>query len=304
MSRLARSVSWSSQMAGRLPRPQLVAIQAPALSILPETRRPASRRQMSSQIPTSPATPLQPSALRPTIDSVVATFLRNSIPNRGIIVTRFSFDTYKLVKQLERQGFKRSQAVAIMRIINAILLESTMDIRSKLLSKTELENESYLYKADLQELRNELQLLRQNDTANLKTDSEAILRDIEALNQKFADKIASLKSEVAIDMNIHKSESREHGMDLNLRMQEINHKLVLRISDLKTNIETMKIDTTRMIVWYLLLTLSVLIGVDYLLALGTEKEKHKPATSGFSGINDLIDEGVRHIVIETASHKE
>ncbi|KAH6581109.1 hypothetical protein BASA61_009232 [Batrachochytrium salamandrivorans] len=167
------------------------------------------------------------------------------------VTTRFNFDTYKLVRQLELQGLTRAQAVAIMRTINAYLIDATHSVRATTLSTVELENETYLYKSQLQELRNELQLLRQNDSANLKADTEMVVRELESLHQKFADLLASLKGEVAMDLNNHKADSRELGTDTDLRIQEIHHKLVLRLSDLKTKIETMKVEMTRMIVYWI-----------------------------------------------------
>lgn len=59
---------------------------------------------------------------------------------RNYIMARLNFDTYKLVRSLERQGFTRGQAVAIMRTINVLLVDSTLSIRRQMLSKTELEN--------------------------------------------------------------------------------------------------------------------------------------------------------------------
>lgn len=72
------------------------------------------------------------------------------------IATRFNFDTYKLVRQLERNGFTRGQAVALMRTMNAFLVDSSLSVRQELISANDLENETYLQKSHLQELRNEL----------------------------------------------------------------------------------------------------------------------------------------------------
>ena len=151
----------------------------------------------------------------------------------------------------------------------ADLCSSTLSIRSNILSKTDLENvswkrlstplqahthnsiphqQTYLYKAHLQELRNELQLLRQNDSAALKSDTESIMREIENLNGKFSEMLGSLKSEIGMDINNHKTDGREVGTDTDLRIQEIHHRLVIKLSDLKTKIETMKVETTRTIV--------------------------------------------------------
>ncbi|KAJ3024295.1 hypothetical protein HKX48_003120 [Thoreauomyces humboldtii] len=183
---------------------------------------------------------------------------------RRTITSKFNFDTYKLVRQLERQGFTRGQAVAIMRTINALLVDSTLSIRSGILSKTDLDNQTYLYKAHLQELRNELQLLRQNDSTQLKADTDQIMRDTESMNAKFSELVGSLKTDVSMDLNNHKTDGREIGTDTDLNIQEIHHKLIVKISDLKTRIETMKVETTRNIVWMALGTFAILMSVDWI----------------------------------------
>ncbi|EGF83296.1 hypothetical protein BATDEDRAFT_32705 [Batrachochytrium dendrobatidis JAM81] len=205
------------------------------------------------------------------------------------ITTRFNFDTYKLVRQLELQGLTRGQAVAIMRTINAFLVDDTMAVRAATLSTVELENEIYLYKAQLQELRNELQLLRQNDSASLKADTETTIREIESLHQKFVDILASLKGEVAMDLNNHKADSRELGTDTDLRIQEIHHKLVLKLSDLKTKIETMKVEMTQMIVWMVIGLVSAIIVVDMFEPSPQQEEQkvlpyQKPSMFPFFGL--------------------
>ncbi|KAL2919520.1 hypothetical protein HK105_201167 [Polyrhizophydium stewartii] len=159
-----------------------------------------------------------------------------------------------------------------MRVINAFLVDSTLSLRAATLSTVELENDVYLFKAQLQELRNELQLLRQNDSANLKAETEAVMREIESLNQKFSELVASLKAEVAMDLNSHKADAREVGTDADLRIQEIHHKLVLRLSDIKTKIEAMKVEMTRMIVWMVIGLVGTLIFVDWVYPTPTAKE--------------------------------
>jgi hypothetical protein len=62
--------------------------------------------------------------------------------NQKNISSRFNFDTYKLVRQLERNGFSRGQSVAMMRTINAFLVDSTLSLRQELIGASDLENVS------------------------------------------------------------------------------------------------------------------------------------------------------------------
>ena len=151
-----------------------------------------------------------------------------------------------------------------MRTINAFLVDSSLSLRKDLLSKSDLENDSYSAKAHLQEVRNELSSLRQNDSLNIKGDVDSLLRDIENLELKFSDMLLHLKSDISIDLSSHKAESKELTNEVDLQIQEINHKLIIRLADLKTNIETMKVELTTNIVWLTVASLLALIALDYL----------------------------------------
>ncbi|KAI8854730.1 hypothetical protein BC829DRAFT_379511 [Chytridium lagenaria] len=91
-------------------------------------------------------------------------------------VSRFNFDTYKLVRQLERQGFSRGQSVAIMRTINALLVDSTLSVRGQMLAKTETESRDIGTSTDLkiQEIHHRLVI----QVSSLKTKMETIKMDL------------------------------------------------------------------------------------------------------------------------------
>ncbi len=82
----------------------------------------------------------------------------------------------------------------------------------------------------------------------LKSDFEEILREIDSLNSKFTEYVAALKSEITIELNNRKSEMREQSKRIDLLVQEINHDMVVKMSDVRTNIEAMKMGITQNIV--------------------------------------------------------
>ena len=82
----------------------------------------------------------------------------------------------------------------------------------------------------------------------LKSEFEEILREIDSLNSRFTEHVASLKSEITIELNNRKSEMREQSKRIDLLVQEINHDMVVKMSDVRTNIEAMKMGITQNIV--------------------------------------------------------
>ncbi|KAH7050639.1 hypothetical protein BKA57DRAFT_384334, partial [Linnemannia elongata] len=156
-----------------------------------------------------------------------------------------NFNTNRIVTKLEKNGFQRGQAEVVMRSIKALLGGHTNKIRKNILTTGDLENESYLFKAALTELRTELQILRKNDAAALAIRTEIISREIDSLNQKLREDIANLKNDIAIDMNSRKSDVREEQKALEIRIQSMSNHYMAQLGDMRTKMEAAKWETTR-----------------------------------------------------------
>lgn len=157
-------------------------------------------------------------------------------------------DTYRIVRSLERTGLSRRQSVAIMLVMDNILKSHIDHLNNSTLKRSELENLNYSYRSALSKQKDELSSLRLKESAVLKSENEFLIKEIERLNSKFQELNSSLKSEINLDLNNHKSDNRELGTDIHLRTSQVIHKLLVRISVLKMNMETVKVNLTRDIV--------------------------------------------------------
>jgi hypothetical protein len=73
-----------------------------------------------------------------------------------------------------------------------------------------------------------------------------------------------------------KKTSRESNSDFLAFILDPYHKLSIRLSELKTNIETMKVDLTTSILYLVFFSVGSLIGLDWLLKLaGTARNRDK-----------------------------
>ncbi|KAG5458496.1 MAG: hypothetical protein BJ554DRAFT_1264, partial [Olpidium bornovanus] len=113
------------------------------------------------------------------------------------------------------------------------------------LLQTSMRRESYLCKAAISELRTELQIHRRNDTANLRSDVNAVMREVDALHIKLREDMANLKSDIAMEMNARKAEMRESVKKAESAILEANNRYTVALSDVRTEIEAMKWHTCR-----------------------------------------------------------
>lgn len=169
------------------------------------------------------------------------------------------------MRHLERSGLSRRQSVAMMLSIDALLRKSLSEHGNSLLSKSDLDSEAFAFKNGLQDTRNGLQALRQNEYAALRTDAERLSRGLEALSQAFGETLSALKSDITMDLHSHKGAAREVGTDIDLRTQTIGHRLLVKISQLKTSMEALKVELTRDIVWYSCAFLLAILALDFVL---------------------------------------
>ncbi|CAG8441289.1 4031_t:CDS:2, partial [Acaulospora colombiana] len=166
-------------------------------------------------------------------------------PSQQKAPTRHNFNTYKVVKDLEGCGFTRGQSEAIMRSLEA-LLNNGSRIRSLMLSKASLENESYLFKAALSDFRTEIQINRKKNMTEMNSEIVEIQREVSHLKQKLQEDIATMKNSVQLDLNTRKVNVREEQKKMEINIHELNNKITIACGDIRTEIEAIKWETTRM----------------------------------------------------------
>lgn len=179
--------------------------------------------------------------------------------------SRSSIDTYKIVRSLERNSFTREQSVAIMRVLDELLLETSAGIRRQSVSRPELENSVYKFRSRLHDLREELQLARTGATSELRNEIAALASEISQSEHKLNEAMAQLKFELSVEHSNRKAEEAEQGKALEGKTLDLQQQLAVHLADLRTTSETMKMESTRKLAVYVLLGVVATVGLDQLL---------------------------------------
>lgn len=180
------------------------------------------------------------------------------------------FDTFSVVTRLESSGFAHGQAVSMMDSIRALLVNGTEVGKVELLSKAELENQTYLFRAAMAELRNEVVSMRKAASQQLALDAAQLQRNLERLDQKMREDTQTMRTEVEMDVEMRKSQARSEGKDIELRIQELDNKFTVRLGDLRTATEKYKWETTRRLLAGLFV---VACAVTYLINRPKQKKR-------------------------------
>jgi hypothetical protein len=156
------------------------------------------------------------------------------------------FDTYSLVQDLRKHGFTEDQAVTLMKSIRLMLADNLDLAKEGLVSKSDTENETYLFRAACSELRTTLQTSRQTEIQRQRTQRAQLTHEADILSQKMTQDLLTLKEDLKAMFHNRKMAVQEDTRNLDGKISELNYKItVLLNSDAKSDVEGLRWVLTR-----------------------------------------------------------
>jgi len=156
------------------------------------------------------------------------------------------FDTYSLVQDLSKGGFTNQQSTTIMKAVRTILQKNLDFAQQSLTSKSDEENESYLFKAACSELQQSLQTARASEVQRQRASRGQLEHETDILSQRLNQELAGMKDEIKGMFNDHKMSTREQQRVIDTSDQELNYKITVSLnSDGKSEIEGLRWILTR-----------------------------------------------------------
>lgn len=156
------------------------------------------------------------------------------------------FDTYGLVKDLVKGGFSDQQAIQIMKATRGLLADNLEVAKKGLYSKSDFENESYLFRAACSELRNSLQTSRNADIQAQRSRRAQLQHEADILSQRLNQELAGLNDNLKEMFNEQKIWTRELQRSVDTNIQELNYKITVSLhSDGKSEVESLRWILTR-----------------------------------------------------------
>jgi len=130
-------------------------------------------------------------------------------------------------------------------------------VRREGLTVKDLDNQAYLFRAALSELRAEMTMSTKNDSAAIRAATAALRRDVDRLDVKMKEDIGNLKHEIQMELDSRKNEAKADLKQQDISIEELLNKAIVSVSDLRTDVEEIKWDNMRKAV----LTLSAFVLV-------------------------------------------
>ncbi|KAM0436776.1 hypothetical protein ACHAPT_002487 [Fusarium lateritium] len=151
------------------------------------------------------------------------------------------FDSYSLVKQLQDGGYSQEQATTAMKAIRALLAQNLDIAQSTLVSKSDVENETYLFTAACSELSTEIRNNRRLEEEQLRQQRTHLQHEVDILTQSLNQEVLTLNDNVRGLFNDRKMAVSEEQKVVQSAVQQINYKIsIVLSSDAKSEIEAVR----------------------------------------------------------------
>ncbi|KAF4554029.1 Hypothetical protein D9617_5g069050 [Elsinoe fawcettii] len=148
------------------------------------------------------------------------------------------FDTYSLVRRLTDGGWTPSQSITAMKAVRLILADNIDLARSGLVSKSQVENEGYLFRAACSELRTEVEMRRKAETEKSRTERTGLQHEVDILGQRVGMETQGLREELKGMVEGRKMAVREEGRGVDSKIQELNYRITVALnSDSRSDVE-------------------------------------------------------------------
>ncbi|KAG8623800.1 hypothetical protein KVT40_008776 [Elsinoe batatas] len=148
------------------------------------------------------------------------------------------FDTYSLVRRLTDGGWTLPQAITAMKAVRLILADNIGLARSGLVSKSQVENEQYLFRAACSELRTEVGMRRKAETEKSRTERTGLQHEVDILGQRVGMETQGLREELKGMVEGRKMAVREEGRGTDSKIQELNYRITVALnSDSRSDVE-------------------------------------------------------------------
>ncbi|ORY69669.1 uncharacterized protein BCR38DRAFT_332112 [Pseudomassariella vexata] len=185
------------------------------------------------------------------------------------------FDTYGLVKQLEGGGYTEEQAITVMKAVRTLLAQNLGMAQTGLVSKSDVDNETYLFRAACSELSTEVDNNRKAADEQMRQQRTLLQHEVDILGQRLSQDLMTLKDDVKGMFNDRRMAVREEQRRTESAIQQVNLEISVTLnSDAKSEIEGLRWVLIRRSVLGILFMVVLTLGtIRYTTYIGHEQQK-------------------------------
>ncbi|XP_066476705.1 coiled-coil domain-containing protein 90B, mitochondrial [Tiliqua scincoides] len=192
---------------------------------------------------------------------------------------KLTFDTHRLVQDLEAHGFGKEQAQTIVSALMVLSNVSLDTVYKDMVTQAQQEITLQQIMAHLDSIRKDMVILEKSEFANLRAENEKMKIELDQVKQQLVNETSRIRADNKLDINLERSrvtdlfteqekkfmeattEFHKKDSSTNKSVTGVSNKIDAEIAALKTLMESNKLDTIRYLAASVFACLVIALGV-------------------------------------------
>ncbi|NXQ42995.1 MCUR1 regulator, partial [Catharus fuscescens] len=173
---------------------------------------------------------------------------------------RLYFDTHALVCLLEENGFTTQQSEVIVSALVKIMNTNLDMIYKDMVTKVQQEIALQQVMSHIAGVKKDMIILEKSEFSALRSENEKIKLELQQIQKQVMDEITKVRADNKLNLNLEKSRVKELHAQQDRALTQTDRKIDTEVADLKTMLESHKLDNIKYLAGSVFTCLTVALG--------------------------------------------
>ncbi|NXB87983.1 MCUR1 regulator, partial [Vidua chalybeata] len=173
---------------------------------------------------------------------------------------RLYFDTHALVCLLEEKGFTTQQSEVIVSALVKIMNTNLDMIYKDMVTKVQQEIALQQVMSHIAGVKKDMIILEKSEFSALRSENEKIKLELQQIKKQVMDEITKVRADNKLNLNLEKSRVKELHAQQDRALTQTDRKIDTEVADLKTMLESHKLDNIKYLAGSVFTCLTVALG--------------------------------------------
>ncbi|NWT66489.1 MCUR1 regulator, partial [Prunella fulvescens] len=173
---------------------------------------------------------------------------------------RLYFDTHALVCLLEEKGFTTQQSEVIVSALVKIMNTNLDMIYKDMVTKVQQEIALQQVMSHIAGVKKDMIILEKSEFSALRSENEKIRLELQQIKKQVTDEITKVHADNKLSLNLEKSRVKELHAQQDRALTQTDRKIDTEVADLKTMLESHKLDNIKYLAGSVFTCLTVALG--------------------------------------------
>ncbi|KFV62137.1 Mitochondrial calcium uniporter regulator 1, partial [Dryobates pubescens] len=173
---------------------------------------------------------------------------------------RLFFDTHALVCLLEENGFTTQQSEVIVSALVKIMDNNLDMVYKDMVTKVQQEIALQQVMSHIGGVKKDMIILEKSEFSALRSENEKIKLELQQIKKQVMDEITKVRADNKLNLNLEKSRVKELHAQQDRALTQTDRKIDTEVADLKTMLESHKLDNIKYLAGSVFTCLTVALG--------------------------------------------